>query len=149
MKLEDEIVQRSFHDEFHKAGINLIHTYNWLTYQIEKHFKAHEITQQQFNVLRILRGQHPDKCNLKLVRSLMLDRMSDVSRIVDKLYTRGFILRTECPADRRNVDLLISGSGLALLREMDYLDAEFSKLFSVLSLEEIQHLNNLMDKLRG
>jgi DNA-binding MarR family transcriptional regulator len=149
MKLEEEIAQRGFRDDFHKAGINLIHTYNWLTYQSEKHFKLHDITHQQFNVLRILRGQYPEKCNLKLVRSRMLDRMSDVSRIVEKLCKRGLIDRTECPADRRNVDLLITDSGLHLLQQMDYLDAEFSRIFSSLSQVEVQHLNSLLDKLRG
>lgn len=149
MKLEDEIAQSGFRDEFHKAGINLIHSYNWLIYRSDKFFKKHGITQQQFNVLRILRGQYPEKCNLKLVRSRMLDRMSDVSRIVEKLAKRGLLFRSECPTDRRNIDILITQDGLNLLMEMDYLDAEFSRLLSALNEQEAKLLNQLLDKLRA
>ena len=127
----------------------MIFTYNWLVYKYDQYFKEHDITQQQYNVLRILRGQYPQKCNLKLVKERMLDRMSDVSRIVDKLCKKAYIERTECPKDRRNVDLLISQKGLDLLSKLDYIDDEFKKVLSNLNEKEVKQLNELLDKVRG
>ncbi|MGZ6540317.1 MAG: MarR family transcriptional regulator, partial [Bacteroidia bacterium] len=84
MKLEDEIQQKKFKHDWQKLAINLSYTYNWISYRNHENFKTLDITPQQFNVLRILRGQYPDPCNLKLVKERMLDRVSDASRIVDK-----------------------------------------------------------------
>ncbi len=149
MKLEDEIHQKKFKSEFHKLAINIGYTHNWMSYKNEAHFKNADITPQQYNVLRILRGQFPNTCNLKLVRERMLDRMSDASRIVEKLKTKGLLIRKECPDDRRNVDLIISEKGLALLKTLDYIDEEAKKTLKHLTLTEAKQLNTLLDKLRG
>lgn len=149
VKLEDEIQQRKFKSEFHKLAINIFYTYNWLSYKNQQKFKNADITVQQFNVLRILRGQYPKACNLKLVKERMLDRMSDASRIVDKLKAKGFLERHECPNDRRNVDLLITEKGLELLKEMDHIDDEFKTIFKNLNASELKQLNDLLDKARG
>jgi DNA-binding MarR family transcriptional regulator len=100
-------------------------------------------------VLRILRGQYPKPCNLKLIKDRMLDRMSDASRIVDKLKSKGFLERHECPNDRRNVDLLITEKGLQLLKQLDFIDEEFKNTFKNLSVAEAKQLNDLLDKARG
>ena len=149
MKLEDEIQQKKFKSEFHKLAINISYSYNWMSYKNHLKFKNEDITPQQFNVLRILRGQFPNPCNLKLVKERMLDRMSDASRIVDKLKAKGFLERHECPNDRRNVDLLITEKGLALLKSLDYIDEEFKSTFKNLSAAEAKQLNELLDKARG
>ncbi len=149
MRLEDEIQQKKFKSEFQKLAVNLSYTYNWYNYINEMHFKSVDITPQQFNVLRILRGQHPNTCNLKLVKERMLDRMSDASRIIDKLKNKGFVARTECPNDRRNVDLIITEKGLELLRSLDFIDENHKNTFKNLSLAEVKTLNDLLDKLRG
>ncbi len=149
MKLEDEIQQKKFKSEQHKLAINIFYTYNWLSYQNHQNFKTKDITLQQYNVLRILRGQHPNPCNLKLVKERMLDRMSDASRIIDKLKTKGFVERRECPNDRRNVDLLITDKGLKLLKSLDYIDDELKNLFKNLSVSDAKELNDLLDKARG
>ena len=149
VRLEDEIQQKKFKSEYHKLAINIFYTYNWLSYKNQQKFKNADITVQQFNVLRILRGQHPKACNLKLVKERMLDRMSDASRIVDKLKAKGFLERHECPNDRRNVDLLITEKGLELLKEMDYIDDEFKAVFKNLNAAELKQLNDLLDKARG
>ena len=120
-----------------------------MSYKNHLKFKNEDITPQQFNVLRILRGQFPNPCNLKLVKERMLDRMSDASRIVDKLKAKGFLERHECPNDRRNVDLLITEKGLALLKTLDYIDDEFKNTFKNLSVTEVKQLNDLLDKARG
>ncbi len=149
MKLEDEISQKKFRNEYHKAAVNLIFTFNWLrTYQ-EKVFKPRGITMQQFNILRILRGQYPNPANIKLIRERMLDRMSDCSRIVEKLRRKGLIERTICPKDRRHVDVVINKNGLELLSKLDSVSEEVDKYLSRLNEEEVTKLNELLDKLRG
>lgn len=130
-------------------AINLIYTVNWLNAKYASFFKNEDITVQQYNVLRILRGQHPNYCNLKLVKERMLDRMSDASRIVDKLLSKGLIERHSCPNDRRQVNILISQKGLELLKSLDFIDEETRDIFKNLSTEEVQQLNVLLDALRS
>ena len=120
-----------------------------MSYNNHQKFKNEDITIQQYNVLRILRGQYPKPCNLKLIKDRMLDRMSDASRIVDKLKSKGFLERHECPNDRRNVDLLITDKGLELLKSLDHIDDEFKNTFRNLTLAEAKQLNDLLDKARG
>ena len=147
--MEDEIQQKKFKSEFHKLAVNIAYSYNWMSYNNHAKFKNEDITPQQYNVLRILRGQHPEPCNLKLVKERMLDRMSDASRIVDKLKTKGFVERHECPNDRRNVDLLITEKGLELLKSLDHVDDDFKTVFKNISVTEAKELNDLLDKARG
>jgi len=149
LKLEDEIHQKKFKSQDQKLALNIIYTSNWLNSSFSSHFKDTDITQAQFNVLRILRGQYPKPCNIKLIKERMLDRMSDASRIVDKLFKKGLLSRTECPNDRRNMDIIITQSGLDLLNSLDKIDDNFTELFKSLNPVEIEQLNNLLDKLRG
>lgn len=128
--------------------VNLLYTANWLNSKYDSFFKNSAITIQQYNVLRILRGQHPHPCSIKLIKERMLDRMSDASRIVDKLNTKKLLVRRECPNDRRSVDILITDKGLQLLQSLDYIDETSKKIFSSLSPDEINTLNALLDKLR-
>ncbi|MGZ3931184.1 MAG: MarR family winged helix-turn-helix transcriptional regulator [Bacteroidia bacterium] len=148
MKLEDEIQQKKFKSEYQKLAVNLSYTYNWYSYKNHEHFKNFDVTPQQFNVLRILRGQYPNPCNLKLIKERMLDRVSDASRIIDKLKNKELVQRRECADDRRNVDLLITAKGLELLKSLDFIDEEHKNTFRNLSLAEIKILNDLLDKLR-
>jgi DNA-binding MarR family transcriptional regulator len=149
MKLEDEIQQRSFKTQQQKLALNLLYTSNWLNTHYSQFFKEIDLTSQQFNVLRILRGQHPNPCSLKLIKERMLDRMSDASRIVDKLVSKEYIIRAVCPSDRRSVHLLISDKGLALLKQLDFIDDATKDIFKNLSAGEIEQLNHLLDTLRG
>lgn len=149
VKLEDEIKQKKFKSEQQKLFVNLVYTFNWMNYNIQKKFKDKDITLQQYNVLRILRGQYPEVCNLKLIKERMLDRMSDASRIVDKLFVKGLVERRECPDDRRNVDLLITDKGLELLKTLDFIDEENRQIFKCLTISEVKTLNELLDKARG
>ena len=149
MKLEDEISQKKFRNEYHKAAVNLLFTFSWLRSYQEKIFKPRGITGQQFNILRILRGQHPKPANIKLIRERMLDRMSDCSRIVEKLRAKGLIERNICPADRRHVDVIITKKGLDLLSKLDLINEESDKFLSNLDEKEVSQLNRLLDKLRG
>lgn len=128
--------------------LNLIYTTNWVTAKQDSLFKDADVTIQQYNVLRILRGQHPNPCSIKLIKERMLDRMSDASRIVDKLNTKQLLVRRECPNDRRSVDVIITDKGLELLKSLDHLDDLSKQMLKSLSTEEINTLNFLLDKLR-
>lgn len=149
MQLETEIKQKSFKSPYQKLAVNLIYTTNWLSHHYEGFFKDKDLSTQQFNVLRILRGQHPTPCTLKLVKERMLDRMSDASRIIDKLVAKELVIRNQCPGDRRSVNLVISDKGLALLKELDFIDDAVKEIFGNLSKTEVETLNELLDRLRS
>jgi DNA-binding MarR family transcriptional regulator len=148
MGLEEDIQQNKFKSPYQKLAINLVYTSNWMGGIYASYFKDEDITVQQFNVLRILRGQHPNYCNLKLIKERMLDKMSDASRITDKLVAKGLIERHVCASDRRAVNLIITKKGLALLKKLDVLDEEMPKVMKNLSTHEVETLNKLLDKLR-
>ncbi len=149
MSLEDDIQQRSFRNLQHKATVNLLYTISWLNSQISPYFKDSGITSQQFNVLRILRGQNGKPCSLKVIKERMLDRMSDASRIVDKLVAKGLVNRSTSDEDRRSVDLTISDKGLDLLKKLDFVDDAGVEVFKKLNDTELNTLNELLDQLRG
>ena len=149
LKLEEEIHQRNFKSPQQKLAVNILYTSGWLNAHYSAFFRDTDLTAQQFNVLRILRGQHPKPCALKVIKERMLDRMSDASRIVDKLVAKKFVERNACPGDRRSIHLTISDKGLKTLEKLDYIDEEVKNIFKTLNLREVQQLNELMDKLRG
>ena len=149
MGLSKDIKQPKFKSEFEKVLVNLMYTSNWLNQQEYYLFKPHGLTTAQYNVLRILRGQHPGAATINLIIERMLDRMSNVSRIVDKLVAKGYVSRIQNKRDRRAVDVKISSKGLALLSD---LDDEVGKLFqqiNVFSEEESKQVNTFLDKFRG
>jgi DNA-binding MarR family transcriptional regulator len=147
MKIE-EAIQGKFRNERHKLGVNLIYTSNWYMDKLDCIFKTEDITHQQFNILRILRGAYPKPVSVKYIRERMLDKMSDVSRIVEKLREKGYLSRLECPNDRRNVDITITEQGLAELQKLDTLIEPLERLFDVFSPLEITMFNELLDKMR-
>jgi DNA-binding MarR family transcriptional regulator len=149
MLLEEEIQQKSFKSPEQKLAVNLLFTNNWLNNHYATFFKGLDLTVQQYNVLRILRGQYPNYCNLKLIKERMLDKMSDCSRIVDKLVSKKYVVRKECPNDRRSVNLIISDTGLAILKELDFIDEASKEIFKNLSGKQVDQLNSLLDTLRG
>lgn len=149
MELEKEIQQKEFRNDAHKASVNIIYTFNWLTAQYADLFKTHGITSQQFNVLRILRGQHPQAVTIKTIRDRMLDKMSDASRIVEKLRLKGLLDRVIDEEDRRACKVTITRKGMDLLSEFSKFDPEFDRLFYHLNSDELKQLNHLLDKLRG
>lgn len=149
MELGKEIQQKSFKSPHQKLAINLFYTTNWLSHHYDAFFKGKDLSTQQFNVLRILRGQYPNPCTLKLVKERMLDRMSDASRIIDKLVLKDLVIRNQCPGDRRSVNLVISDKGLELLKELDFIDDATKDIFKNLSTENVELLNGLLDTLRG
>src|SRR6476469_8377515 len=119
MRIEDEIKQPIFRSEHQKAYINLIFTAGWLQQRQAAAFKCFGLTLPQFNILRILRGQHPLPATVALLIERMLDKTSNASRIVDRLEEKKLVTRTVCPSNRRAVDIRITHAGLALLDQID------------------------------
>lgn len=149
MKLEDAIQQRKpFSNPRQRMAVNLIYTSNWLISRQKEFFKGFDITVQQYNVLRILRGRHPEPISTSDIRGRMLDRMSDVSRIVDRLVKKSMVIRSTCKQDKRLVDVVITDKGLALLASIDEKWEEMDTLTSTLSPEEVEIVNELLDKFR-
>ena len=149
MGIADEIKQKNFKNEYSKSLINIIYTNSWLQTQQLELFKESGLTTPQFNILRILRGQHPEPSTVNLLIDRMLDKSSNASRIVDKLESKGLVTRKQCKDDRRAVDVFISDQGLALLAELDTNLGKFEQELRNLNEEEAKELNALLDKLRG
>jgi len=149
MQIDEEIKTRKFEDNYHKVIINVAYTSGWLNNLLRCQFERYNLTQQQFNILRILRGQFPHPCTVNLLKERMLDKMSDASRIVDRLEQKGLVSRCTNKRDRRSVDIRISETGMDILKKMD---AEFKAsdfLKNNLTEEEAGLLSDLLDKLRG
>ncbi len=150
MGLEQEIKQgKQFDSEYEKLIVNLIYTNSWLSEQQLKTFKPFGITAPQYNVLRILRGQYPEPCTVNTIIDRMLDRMSNASRIVDRLETKGLVERKVCKTDRRAKDVVITDSGLALLDRVDQASADWIDRFKRITADRIEATNTLLDELRA
>ena len=129
--------------------INILYTYGWLLEKI-KHFLAKEdITHQQFNILRILRGASPSPLSTLQIRERMLDKMSDTSRIVDRLITKELVKKTTCPTDKRLVDVVITDKGRDLLTKIDKESDQVAVIMANLSENDAEMLSSLLDRLRG
>jgi len=149
MQIGEEIQSNKFEDNYHKAVINITYTYGWLSNTFRCRFERHNLTQQQFNVLRILRGQYPNPATINMIKERMLDKMSDASRIVDRLIQKGLVSRCTNNKDRRAVDIRISEAGLDILSKMDEEFKTKDMLKGNLTEEEAGKLSDLLDKLRG
>jgi DNA-binding MarR family transcriptional regulator len=134
---------------FLQAMVNVYFTHNWCNDKMKQTLAPYDVTPQQFNVLRILRGQYPKPSTINLLKSRMLDKMCDASRIVDRLVHKGLLVKDVNTYDKRAVDILISEKGLVLLKKMDK-EVELSGILSpCLTEEEAIQLNTLLDKARG
>ncbi|HWZ21422.1 MAG TPA: MarR family transcriptional regulator [Cytophagaceae bacterium] len=147
--MEEEIKQKEFKNEYAKGVVNLIYTFNWLDTQTRDFMKKFDITSQQFNILRILRGQQPAPATINLLKDRMLDKMCDASRMVERLKTKSLVERRVCEKDRRAVDIFITKKGLELLAKIDKDMPDQEKLMKNLNPAEIKQFNVLLDKLRG
>lgn len=149
MKIEEAIKQSQFKSEYQKMVVNIIYTSNWLLSQNAKALKPLGLTTQQFNILRILKGQFPNPAPVSLLTERMLDKMSNASRLVDKLEEKQLVIRTTCKKDRRQVDVLLTENGINLLEEANLLMKADSRVKNELNEEESKILNELLDKLRS
>jgi DNA-binding MarR family transcriptional regulator len=148
MSIEKDIQQSKFRNEYQKTVVNLIYTYNWITEKTKQFFDKGDITSQQYNILRILRGAGKPLSTLQ-IRQRMLDKMSDTSRIVDRLVKKDLVKKVICKTDRRLVDVTITEQGMSLLEKLDGYNDEMDALLSNITEEEAKMLNQLLDKIRN
>src|SRR5690606_39086198 len=118
MSLENDIMQPKFRSSLQKAFLNIVFTSNWIMNRQLEFFKPYGLSPQQFNVLRILKGQHPQAVKINSIAERMLDRNSNTSRLVDKLLLKGYVERVVCPNDRRAVNVTITSEGIRVLEEV-------------------------------
>jgi MarR family transcriptional regulator, 2-MHQ and catechol-resistance regulon repressor len=149
MKIEEAIRQTKPMQPLQKAMINLMYTYHWQMERSAELFKPFDLTAQQFNVLRILRGRHPEAVSVGEVKAVLLDKNPDMTRLCDRLVQKSLIQREFNCKNRREVLISITTEGLTLLDTIDPIMQEAAKTWDTLSAQEYETLSNLLDKLRG
>lgn len=149
LRIEEAIKQKKFESDVQKAYLNILYTASWLQSESRDLYKRHGITSQQYNVLRILRGQYPKHANPKYIKDVMLDKNPDLTRLCDRLLKLGLIEREACPENRRKMNIGITEKGLALLEKID---PEVTLYFEKISKEgqvDFTALSDMLDALRG
>jgi DNA-binding MarR family transcriptional regulator len=149
MELGKEIKQAKFNDEYQKAMLNVLYTGNWVNSMHTRFFKQYSISPQQYNILRILKGQHPKPASVNLLIERMLDKMSNASRLVEKLRQKKLVKRNVSEIDRRQVDVSLTEKGMLLLENIQKDEVVLEACFRNLSEEEVFFLNKILDKIRG
>lgn len=149
MGLEQDIKQEKFQGEHQKAVVNILYTGSWLHNINASFLKDFEVTPEQFNVLRILRGSYPKPLKLADITCRMIDKNSNATRLVEKLRVKGLVKREICKNNRRQVDISITDKGLNLLTKIDRASDAWQSTLKNLTKAEAQELNRLLDKLRG
>lgn len=148
--IENEIKQTSFVDEYHKLSVNVFFTSAWLMDLHRSHMKQFGLTVQQFNILRILRGQKGNPMSVMGLSERMIDRSSNASRLVDKLAARGLVIRKTCGNDRRQVDVSLTKEGMDLLKEVDDVIPKTKEIIGKnITAKEAKMVNDILDKMRN
>lgn len=148
MRLEEELKQGKFKSAYQKAILNILFTGNWLDSDAAKRLKPFGISAQQYNVLRILKGQGENSISVNDIMSRMIDKMSNASRLVEKLRTKELIERVTCEHDRRQVDVRITKKGLKLLEKADLEMNFLGEIESKISEKEATVLSQILEKIR-
>lgn len=149
MGIDKDIKQDKFRNEYQKASINLIYTFGWVNGKSKQILATEDITPQQFNILRILRGSFPQPLSTLQIRERMLDKMSDTSRIADRLIAKGLVKKDACKKDQRMVDITITDKGKKILERLDTRQDEMDNIISNLTKKEATLLSDLLDKIRN
>ncbi|WP_255594148.1 MarR family winged helix-turn-helix transcriptional regulator [Pontibacter sp. HSC-14F20] len=150
MKLEDELKMPKFRSAYQRASLNLMFTGEWMMARVDSLLKPYDISSQQYNVLRILRGQQGKPMNLFTIQERMLNRMSNATRLVEKLRLKGLVTRELCEQNRRKVEIAITDKGMDLLDSLDPLMKQLEEdTFKDMSEQEAQHLSDTLDRVRA
>jgi len=148
--IEEELKQnKRFKNPHHRMIVNIIFTGNWVQRNIGAQLRPFGLSLQQYNVLRILRGQYPNPSTLGMVQERMMDRMSNATRLIDKLLDKELVERYQCKSNRRKVDIIITQKGLELQAQTDVIIDSLEQDYQSLTTEEATQLGLLLDKLRG
>ncbi|MDO9001415.1 MAG: MarR family transcriptional regulator [Bacteroidota bacterium] len=148
MNLEEEIKQSKFRSEFQKTIINIYYTNCYIFSKFQDILSEYKLTVQQYNILRILRGQFPDTASIGKIKERMLDKNSDITRIIDRLIIKQLAERKNSITDRRVTEIKITKKGLSLLKKMDLVDLKSDNILSHLNETDLKKLNELLDKVR-
>ncbi len=149
VNIEEAIKQtKPFENPYEKAIVNMLYTNSWLIREMQEFYKNHGITGQQYNILRILKGANRPVTN-SFIRERLIEKLADVSRIVERLSTKSLVIKKSCKTDKRLVDVSLTEDGLDLLKKIDHKRAKMFKIFSHLTIEEIELLNTLLDRIRS
>lgn len=148
MELEQAIKQTKFRNQYQKAGLNIIYTASWVEAKFKDFLKNYQITLQQFNILKILNGQKGKPISISDIKDRMLDLNSDVSRIVERMRKKNWVLRNISENDRRMMQVVISEEGTQLLKEIESKHEQLDKVLTKLEPKELETLNHLLDKIR-
>ena len=149
VKIEEAIKQKKFDSDVQKAYLNILYTACWLQSESRDLYKKHGITSQQYNVLRILRGQYPQHANPKYIKDVMLDKNPDLTRLCDRMLKLELIERAACPVNRRKMNIGITEKGLALLEKIDPEVSEYFEEKAKLHTLDFGLLSDLLDSMRG
>jgi DNA-binding MarR family transcriptional regulator len=149
MSLERDIQQAKFDSEYEKAAVNILYTGSWLSATNAARLKKYGLTPEQYNVLRILRGRHPDKMMLSEITARMIDKNSNCTRLVEKLRKKGLLKREICAANRRQVDIVLLDRGLAVLKKIDAEASAWVDTLKKITKADAKELNRILDTLRG
>jgi DNA-binding MarR family transcriptional regulator len=145
----DEAIKSNFNSESHKATINILYTAAWINQNQTQFFKSFGLTGSQYNVLRILKGQHPTAVYVSEIINRMIDKASNASRIIDRLEKKQWAIRTICKKDRRQVDVTLTKEGLNILERIAPQLSKMEQKSNSLSDQELTTLNALLDKYRN
>ncbi|TDB65291.1 MarR family winged helix-turn-helix transcriptional regulator [Arundinibacter roseus] len=148
MSIENDIKQKKFRSAYQRLALNLIYTSNWMMYQQLDLLRQYDLTPQQYNVLRILRGHFPEPIKVNAISERMLDKTSNTSRLVDKLLAKELLERNSCSADRRAVDILITDKGQELLKILDPIIDDWEKTMHAITPEQADEMSLLLDRIR-
>ena len=149
MRLEDELHHKVFEDAFMQAILNVMVTSDKIGRATNVVLKPFGISKEQFNVLRILRGQYPNPATVHSIQERMISKSSNATRLVEKMRVKGLVARTPCEKDRRKVDVMVTEAGLDLLKQVDPVVRESSERFRRISAAEARELNRILDKMRA
>ncbi len=147
--IEEHIITKPIKDPYQRAFLNIMFTGVWLQQQMGQMLKPFDITEPQYNVLRILRGQKGESMNLYEVQNRMIQKMSNVSRLIDKLVAKKLVVRKECKENRRRVDLTITQKGLDILDAVDpAIEPFFKTIQQRVTKEQARQMGEWLDKMR-
>ncbi len=147
VKLEDAIKQKKFRSQHIRAAINLHYASSQLQHFENSILKNYGISLQQFNLMRIVRGQKGKPISISEITDRMIDKMSNASRLAEKLRAKGLLARQICPKDRRKVEIILTDKGQSVIADASQtIDSAINKRLSVLSKDEAEELNRILDK---
>ena len=150
MRIEDIIKSNVTMDDAKKVVLNIMVTQNVVTEKFNEVLKPYDLSGEQYNVLRILRGQKGNPANMCVIQERMIAKNSNTTRLIDKLLLKNLVTREVCPENRRKIEVLITEKGLKLLEELDPKVLENEKLFAAnLNQKELVELNTLLEKYRN